>query len=225
VAQGKTKWDGYRQQEADEAVKEAGQFIKPIPQEKTSIAPAGRKRRQYNRSDRPPFEGCSVDESDQLRQIVAYKFAGYTQREALENVGLSPTSGSAWITRRSNAYLQAEKEHLESCLRSYQTNLWVCRTALSEIGPRAIKTLAEIMDDKRVSASTRAKVATTILKLVDVDHSATGGANESLAKEFVGFLKEARQGIKGETIVDLDAEEAEVVNDGDNGTDDSLQSD
>jgi hypothetical protein len=56
-----------------------------------------------------------------------------------------------------------------------------------------------------------------------VDHSASGGANESLAKEFVGFLKEARQGIKSDTIVD--AEEAEVVNDGDNGTDDSLQSD
>lgn len=224
MAQGKTKWDGYRKDEIDEALKKAEDLIEPIPEKKTtSLAPAGRKTRVYNKSNRPPFEGCSVDDSDKIRALVAYRFAGYTQKEALALVGLNVTNGPKWLGVRGDAYLQAEKEHLEACLRSYQTNLWVCRTALSEIGPRAIKTLAEIMDDKRVSASTRAKVATTILKLVDVDHSASGGANESLAKEFVGFLKEARQGIKSDVIVD--AEEAEVVDDGDNGTDDPVQSD
>jgi hypothetical protein len=89
------------------------------------------------------------------------------------------------------------------------------RTGLSEIGPRAIRVLSEIMMDKKASPNVRVQCATTVLKLMDVDHSATGGTNESLAKEFVSFLKDARKEINSDKIIE--AEEAEVIEDGNHG--------
>jgi hypothetical protein len=205
-----SKWKGY-QKAAEEAAKEASDKIKPciVP------IPTEKPRKEYGSSNRAPFEGYTKEDSDQIREVVALKFAGYTLMECATEVGISTTSMTQWMARRQDAMALAEKEHLERCLRSYQNNLWIIRTALSEMGPRAIRTLSEIMMDRKAPPSVRVSCATTVLKMLDVDHSATGGGNENMAKEFVAFLKDARKEINSERIVE--AEEAEVIEDGNHG--------
>lgn len=203
-----SKWDDY-QKVANDAAKEAIGKTNPVIGKALS-----KKRKEYGKSDRPPFKGCTPEESDKIRELVALKFAGYTITECAEEIGASPGNIVRWTTAKQDAINLAEHEHMERCLRAYQTNVWMIRTGLSEIGPRAIRVLSEIMMDKKVAPGVRVTCATTVLKLMDVDHSATGGGNESLAKEFVSFLKDARKEINSEKIIE--AEEAEVI-DGDPG--------
>lgn len=209
------RWNDY-QKTADKAVSEVEEStsvaMTPIPKQEEKIHNTGTKRKPYGSSNRTPLNGCSSEDSDKIRELVSLRFMGFTIKEACENVGLPVGSAGGYMARHRDAFDLAEHELMETCLRSYQSNLWMMRTALSEIGPRAVRTLATIMDDKKVAPGTRLKAATTVLKLVDVDHSATGGANEGLAKEFVGFLKEARREIQASTIMDV--EEAEVIEDG-----------
>lgn len=205
------KWETYQKiakEAADEATKQAAPCIKPIPADKIMK----KTRKEYGKSDRPPFAGCTAEESDEIRELVALKFAGYTLSECAEEIGKSPSNIVRWSAVKQDAINLAEHEHMERYLRAYQTNIWMIRTGLSEIGPRAIRVLSEIMMDKKASPNVRVQCATTVLKLMDVDHSATGGTNESLAKEFVSFLKDARKEINSEKIIE--AEEAEVIEDG-----------
>lgn len=216
------RWGGYKKQDAKE-LKQLIENVQPIiaPNKEQLEEVASNVKAIENavpRTNRPPFTGCTEVESDKIRMIVSMKYQGYSMSEAFNSVGLPVSTGHELIGNRRDGYAEAEKEHLEVCLRSYQTNLWIVRTALSELGPRAIKVLATIMDDKKVSANIRAKVAITLLKMMDVDHSASGGSQETMAKEFMGFLKEVRQSVKSDTIVD--AEEAEVIEYGSGGDDD-----
>lgn len=213
-----SKWDAYQKvaaEAATEIIEKTGPITEKIPQEKMNLIAGGRKRREYGSTSRPPLPDCSVEDSERIRHIVALRFAGYTLAECAEEVELNPGYIQAWMTRNQDAVGLAEQEQMERCLRAYQTNLWIVRTGLSELGPRAIRTLAEIMADRKASHSTRKDCAIAVLKLMDVDHSATGGTNEGLAKEFVSFLKEARREINSERIVEAD--EAEVIEDGDDG--------
>ena len=209
------KWEAY-QKVAAEAAKEVIEKTAPltdeIPKEKQTLMAQGRKRKEYGSSNRTPLHDCTPEDSDKIRHIVALRFAGYTVAECAEEVEINPGYIVAWLNKHQDAVGLAEQEQMERCLRAYQTNLWIVRTGLSELGPRAIRTLAEIMADRKASHSTRKDCAIAVLKLMDVDHSATGGTNEGLAKEFVSFLKEARREINSERIVEAD--DAEVIEDG-----------
>ena len=205
------KWESYQRDKSavEDAIKAAAPVLAPIPTEKQKLFNTGRKRKEYGSSNRPPYDGCTAEESDQIRHFVSLKFAGYTLGEAAEEVGIAKTGISGWQTRHQDAINLAEHECMERCLRAYQANLWIVRTGLSEIGPRAVKTLAEVMDNKKVAPGIRVKCAETVLKLMDVDHSATGGATEGFSREFANLLKDARREIGNNRIVD--AEDAEVV--------------
>ena len=213
------KWDNYKkgQSEEEKALATVKELTKEPPKEPvTSLYKGGGKRRkEYGSSSRPPFPGCSVEDSDTLRELVGLKYSGYTMKEAFEKVGLPPGSGSGFIATRQDAYNMADHELMEVALRGYQSNLWIMRTALSELGPRAVRTLNEIMDSKKESGPTRLKAALAILKMVDVDHSATGGAQEGLAKELADGIRGALKDIGSGRIID--AEDAEVVENGNDG--------
>lgn len=220
-----SKWNKIKKGQTDEeaAFAVASELTKPLPPaEKTSLSRAGGKRKEYGRSNRPPLPGCSKEDSDIMRHIVGLKYAGYTQNEAFDKVGINRGSGGGWIARRQEAYDAADHELMELALRGYQSNLWIMRTALSELGPRAVRTLGDIMDNKKETGKTRLTAATTILKLVDVDHSATGGAAEGLAKELADALRSATSDINSGKIVD--AEDVEVIQDGDDGSSVAVQS-
>jgi hypothetical protein len=214
------KWDSYKKGQSEE--EEAFATVKELTQEETKepvtslYKGGGKRRKEYGSSDRPPFPGCSKEDSDTLRHLVGLKYAGYTMKEAFEEVGLAPGSGSGFIATRQDAYNMADHELMEVALRGYQSNLWIMRTALSELGPRAVRTLAEIMDNKKESGPTRLKASLAILKMVDVDHSATGGAQEGLAKELADGIRNALKDVGSGKIID--AEDAETIEDGNDGT-------
>lgn len=217
-------WSNYNksQSEKKKALAVAEEITKRLPEKaEPSITKQGKKRGNYGKSNREPFPGTSIEDSDKMRKIVGMRFNGFTLAETFEEVGINPSSGPGWIATRQDAYNMAEHELMELALRGYQSNLWIMRTALSELGPRAVRTLAEIMDDKRESGNTRLKAATAVLKMVDVDHSATGGAQETLAKELADGIKGALADIRSGKIVD--AEDAEVIENGNDGDCAALQ--
>ena len=217
-------WGSYNKKSSEEkkALAIAEELTKEIPEKPDNVlVKTGQKRKVYGKSNRPPFPGLSKEESDKVRMLVGMKFNGFTLLESFEEAGINPSSGPGWIAVRQDAYNMAEHELMELALRGYQSNLWIMRTALSELGPRAVRTLGEIMEDKRESGNTRLKAATAVLKMVDVDHSATGGAQEGLAKELADGIKDALADIRSGKIVD--AEDAEVVEDGNDGNSIALQ--
>jgi len=193
--------------------KELTKEVKEAP--KKSLSRAGGKRKEYGKSEREPYPGLSKEDSDKIRHLVGLRFSGYTLMESFDEVGINRGTGPGWIARRQDAYNMAEHELMETALRGYQTNLWIMRTALSELGPRAVRTLGELMDNKKESGATRLKAATAVLKMVDVDHSATGGAQEGLAKELADQIRTALSDIQSNKIID--AEDAEVIENGNDG--------
>jgi hypothetical protein len=210
-----SKWEQYQQiakEAAREEIQKSSIVTNKIPEEPPKLVNSGPKRRkEYGSSNRPPFEGCTKEESDQIRDIVALRFAGKTLSECSEQVGVTPSYIVTWMTRHQDAFNIAEQQHLERCLRAMETNLWIIRTGLSEVGPRAVQTLAEIMTDKKATPGVRKDCAVQVLKLLDVDHSVTGGKVESLSKEFAKALRDARTEVKSDNIIE--AEEAEVIED------------
>jgi hypothetical protein len=95
-------------------------------------------------------------------------------------------------------------------LQEYQKNLWITRTALSELGPKALRVLEQTMKSRKTPAGVRVKAAIAILKMLDVDNSATGGTAESVSTEIMKMLKGATERIKQESeyVVDAVAETA-----------------
>ena len=93
----KKKWAGYeveRQEKIDSAFRVAQDAQKKTPVEKEesrrkvgSLAKAGTKKRPYGKRVLPPFEGVSQQQSDVIREFVAYEFSGYSKRAAADKVG------------------------------------------------------------------------------------------------------------------------------------------
>ncbi len=220
-------WKGYDKAKPDEdkahdIAKELTTDPEKAPER--NLMKQGIKRKVRGRSKRPPFPGCSIEDSATLRHLVGLKYSGHTMKESFEKVGMNPSSGAGWLASRQDAYAMADHELMELALRGYQSNLWIMRTALSELGPRAVRTLGEIMDSKRESGPTRLKAATAVLKMVDVDHSATGGAQEKMADEILKNINSALTDITtGKIIDDVDAEDAEIIEDGNDGNSVAVQ--
>jgi hypothetical protein len=105
------------------------------------------------------------------------------------------------------------------CAKEYQANLWMLKSALSEMGSRAIRTLGAVMDDKKSAGHTRMLAAKIILKLVDVDGSASGGKGDNLPAEFLVTLRDNRTGIESDSVHVVDADKVEVLGDEDAGRD------
>lgn len=215
------KWDNLKpeqQESIKEALKYAEEVTKPEKKEETSLTRRGAKRQEYGKSLRPPLEGLDQEQSDKVREFVAHVFSGLTQKKACEKSGLDGNNLVAYRIKNSRAFEQAEADMLATCHRRYHQNLWVIRTALSEAGPRAVMTMIEVMDSKKVQPGTRLKAAETILKIVNVTGEAANGS-EKVKFEIAEAIKDARKDVASDSIVDV--EDAEVIEDGSYGTDNS----
>ena len=95
------------------------------------------------------------------------------------------------------------------CMKAYHSNLWMLKSALSEIGPRAVRVLGIVMDDKNASAAARVNAAKIVLKLINVDGSASTGNTDGPA-DFLVTLKDNRSGIESDSVI-IDAEDVEVL--------------
>lgn len=187
-------------------------------QQKNTLVPVSHKPKNGSR-ERAPFEGITAEKSDMMRHIVGLRYSGCSLREAFEDAAqtyeLKPHTVETYWYRRPDIVSVAEAEHLESTLQSYHKNLWSIRTMMSDAGPRAVETLISVMDDPKSSPNIRLKAAAYILKMINVDNSASSSPTEVAAMESLKLIKDMRTDIednKESHIVDAeDAEDAEFV--------------
>lgn len=221
----KKKWAGYeveRQEKIDSAFRVAQDAQKKTPVEKEesrrkvgSLAKAGTKKRPYGKRVLPPFEGVSQQQSDVIREFVAYEFSGYSKRAAADKVGNYSTIMGT-LERYPEALEKARAEATSRCIMQYGQNMHIMRAALSDAGPRAVRTITELMDDRSVAAGTRLKASVELLKMLNVSGKASSGSEE-VKLEIAGAIRDARAEVKSDRIIVVDAEEVEVIEDGDDG--------
>jgi hypothetical protein len=218
-------WENYKgrgdtRSDEDIAHEVAARVTKTVaiePEKRTT--PAGDKRKPVRgNATQTPLNGCKLEQSDIIRHVIGMKYSGYTQQEAFKSAGekYDMDSGAvrSLIVRKQEATELADSEHLERCLKAYHSNLWMVRTALSEAGPRAVRTLLEVMDSKGSSEATRMKAAVAVLKMIDVDGSANANPSEKIASESLKLIKTIRTDIEQEKESHVvDCEDAEVVKD------------
>ena len=170
-------------------------------------------RSRSGASDLPPFDGATKEESDAIREIVALDLGGYSQAVQCERAGITLAQYHSWRKRLSRAFEQAERSIVEQGIRRYHRNMLVIKITLTESGPRAVRVLREVMDDPKTPANHRINAATQLLKLVDIDNFIDNlSGTAEIKDELVGLIKETREEISRERIVD--AENVTVIEDG-----------
>lgn len=222
--------NGVTTEEAAEAFKVAEKKTSEVKIDtKSSRGPGGSKRLlvQHNKLDRKPFIGLSFEDSNAVRVLIGARFAGFTFAEACKQASISTSKGYRLERENPEAIQECIDEHLTIALQTYQQQLWIVRTSLSDVGPKAVRTLEKIMDSRKTAPGVRVKAAIAVLKLLDVDNSATGNPNETVADELLKILKTATRKIDAEREYVVDAVDAEIVEgieDG-SGMGDTLRSD
>lgn len=209
-------WSNYNKpsdKEVEYAHEVADKLTEVEPEKEVRLAKGGRKREEYGSNKMPLLTGCNKEESDLIRHLMGLKFAGYTQVKAFELSEVNPSKAVSLMRRCNDAVEEAKQELLSRCMNEYHTNLWMLRAALSEMGIRAVRTLGAVMDDPKEKGFNKVKASTAILKLINVDGGAANGKESGLPAEFLITLKDNRTGIESSSIVDIDAEDAEVLAD------------
>jgi hypothetical protein len=176
--------------EQEDAFAVAERVTKPekaIVKRKSNIG--DKRRARHNTLNRTPLDGCTELRSNMLRDIVSLHMSGSTLREAFKKTALIydviPNTVEKYYYKHKDAVILAEEEHLKSNSREYHHNLVEVKTMMSEAGPRAVETIIEVMDGLHTTPSTKLKAAQALLKMMNVDGSATANPkpvekNESL---------------------------------------------
>ena len=211
--------DGLRPPHVQAAIVTARRLTADDPARRGPSRP-GRGKINNGLREREPINGLSVHKSNLLRHVVGLRYSGYSFREAFEDAAesyeIKPHTVENYYYQHREAVDIVEQEHLENALKSYHNHLWAIRSMMSDAGPRAVRTLIEVMDDKKSSPNIRLKASAYILKMINVDGSAGGtGPSEHAAIEGLKLIRDLRTEIKDEKdshIVDMeDAEDAEII--------------
>ena len=206
-------------EEADEAiayVKKVTEPVKIIPKRET---PRGDRRRASHQPwARTPLDGYSLQHSDIARHVTGLKYAGYAMREAFEDAAqkfeIKPHSVENLYYKKKTLFDLAEHEMMERAIKEYHQNLWLMRSALSQVGPVAVETLANILQNPDASMNVKSKSAIAVLKMLDVDGSSNANQNERVALESLKIIRDVTQSrIKEEESHVIDAEDAEILED------------
>jgi hypothetical protein len=197
----------------EKALAASDQIAKPFKVVERRKTPGGSKRMlaRNNTRWREPLDGLDIKHSDWMRTIVAGRMAGKTIDEAAEMAGISTTSANNLIRRNHHAYDLAVQEVGTRYAEEYQINLFVLKTALSEVGIKALNTLVDVMDNPESAAGVRVKAAQAVLKMVNLDGSAGAGAKVNVEGDFIKILKLPQE---SDGFADTYVIEAEEVTDG-----------
>jgi hypothetical protein len=207
-------WKNYKPtDEQIEYAEEVGEKLtEPEDKQAIRLVRGGRKKTpDYGSANLPPLTGCTKEQSDIIRELIGLKYAGFTQREAFEKTEINPRSAISLFKRSEVAVQEAHQELMERCLKALHYNSVILRSALSEMGPRAVRVLGEVMDDKDSSAAARVNAAKIVLKMANADGSVVADDGPS---GFLVTLKDNRTGIESDSVI-IDAEDVEVLSDDD----------
>ena len=197
----------------EKALAVSDKIVKPFKVIERRKTPHGSKRAltRNNSRWREPLDGLNIKNSDRMRTIVGARMAGSTLEEAAEQAKCSLVTASNLIRDNRHAYDLAVHEVGSRYAEEYNINLFVLKTALSEVGIKALNTLVDVMDNPESAAGVRVKAAQAVLKMVDIDGSAGAGAKVNVEGDFIKILKlpEERDGFANTYVI-----EAEEVTDG-----------
>lgn len=168
------------------------------------------RRIEYSQKDRDPLDGCTKRQSEILRSVVGLKYSGKTLKEAFEIVAkdleISPSTVENTWYKHPNGIDAATAEHLEMCLREYNTKMWIFRDALYDAVPNAVRKLAELTSDPQASASIQHKSAVAILRFANVNDARAASTEEETAKASLRLLQ-SRTKETNSHIIDAEFEE------------------
>jgi hypothetical protein len=207
--------------EVEKALDLAEELTKPAKIVPKRVNKSGDKRRiKHGSWEREPLDGYSLEHSNIARHVIGLKYAGYALKEAFDDASqkyeLLPHSIENLYYGKKDLFELADAEHIENAIREYHTNLVVCRTMLSESGPRAVQTILDVMDDPKSTPNVRSKTAIAVLKMLNIDGSATANPGEGVAKESLKLVRDMinqRGEDKGSHVID--AEDVEVLDERD----------
>jgi hypothetical protein len=212
------KWRGYQRRQAENdasgALAIADRATEPLPEEpKRNLQKAGIQRRtEYVPWKRTPLNGYSQKQSDVARMVVAMRLGGFALEDcfeaAAEEYELATITVKKYWYEKKELFGLAEIEHSENAIKKYGKNVAVCRTMLSDAGPDAVRTLVDVMRNPDASDSVRSKTAVAVLKMLDVDGSATGTKSEDIAMKSLNIAKAAmdREKEQDSHIITVEAE-------------------
>ena len=204
--------------EVEDALALSEQLTEPVKKEirrKTNVG--DRRRAAHGSWNREPLDGFSMDHSEVARRVIGLKYAGFALREAFEDAGkkynLKPHTVENLYYKKKRLFDLAEVEHVGNAMREYEFNRAVCRTMLSQAGPMAVETLLEVMENEKSTPNVKSKVAIAVLKMLDLDGSASGKeSGEAVATESLRLVREVvmNKNKEQESSI-IDAEDAEIL--------------
>jgi hypothetical protein len=180
----------------------------PVNSIEVQAAPV--RRIEYSQKDRVPLEGHTKRQSEILRSVVGLKYSGKTLKEAFDIVAKdleisSSTVENVWY-KHPGGIDAATAEHLEMCLREYNTKMWIFRDALYDAVPRAIRVLDDLVTAPDASNSIKHKSAVAILRFANVNDARAASTEEETAKASLKLLMSKTKETSSH-IVDAEFEE------------------
>jgi hypothetical protein len=145
--------------------------------------------------------------------IPPARFAGHTVAEACTMVGTDKSNLNKCKRNNPDGWQAAHQEIKEAVLQNVAANVWITRSALSDVAPHAVRCLYELIVSRTATDVVRKDAAIQVLKLLDIDGSASLGATISeAAYAFKDLADATREEFENRNIVDvIEAEGSEVI--------------
>ena len=210
------QWDRPKEQQASEQERnEALALSKEFTSRGRPDLSSGVRDELYGDPNRPNLSGATKRTSDVFRHLIAARFAGHTVKEGCEMLGIGASDLNKLKRTHTDAWKEAHQEIKEAVLQNLAANVWITRSGLSDVAPHAVRCLYEIITDRKVGAGIRKDAAVQVLKLLDIDGSASLGATVSeAAYAFKDLADATRERFESDHIndtVEEESEEAEFV--------------
>ena len=164
-------------------------------------------------TNRPPLKGATPAVSQLFRTVLACRFAGHTVKEACEMLGTTPSELNKRKRSYPDAWTECHQEIKEAVLQNLAANVWIVRSGLSDVAPHAVRCLYDLITNRTTKDSIKKDAAVQVLKLLDIDGSASLGATISeAAYAFKDLADATREQFENDNIVPIvEAEEFEEI--------------
>lgn len=98
----------------------------------------------------------------------------------------------------------AHQEIKEAVLQNLAANVWITRSALSDVAPHAVRCLYDLITSRTTKDSIKKDAAVQVLKLLDIDGSASLGATISeAAYAFKDLADATRERFENDNIIPI----------------------
>jgi len=161
---------------------------------------------------------CRSSTQNLVYDVISLKYGGLTNAEIAERLGNSQAYIEQLPTRYPETWARGKALVQKNALEEIEAHQHQILTALTSYGMMAVETLAEILEDKKASASVRRRAAVDILNLVYARQTVREGGRDTQLKIPAALLiqnnimqEQKDQDTEDYIIFDEDIEDAEVV--------------